>query len=162
MKRTILIMLVAGSALIVESCVSYSETSFFSNFSTRQLVQRTKSSAGLNCDALGGGGGGMGSRAGGVGPGGAHFSAHKSDSCGCQLVKDAGFDETRLFSDLKLDLERALQNKGAQITDSGLSGPANFHISYVLRNVHGRVQLSGTRIGTNYYDVHADLEETGN
>jgi hypothetical protein len=161
MKRTILIMLVGCSALIVDSCRSFSETSFFSNFSTRQLVQHTKSSAGLNCDALGGGGGGIGSRVGGVGPGGAHFNSHKSDSCGCQLV-NGGFDETRLFSDLKLELERALQDNGAQITDTGSSGPANFHISYAVKNVHGRVQLSGTRIGKNYYNVSADLDETGN
>lgn len=160
MKRRILITLVGCSALIVDSCTSYSETSFFSNFSTRQLVQRAKSSAGLNCDALGGGG--IGSRVGGVGRGGAHFNSHKSDSCGCQLVKDAGFDEKRLFSDLKLELEQALQDNGAQITDTGSSGPANFHISYAVKNVHGRVQLSGTRIGTNYYNVSADLDETGN
>ena len=139
------------------------ETSFFSNFSVRQLVQRSESSAGLTCDPSGGGGGGgIGSRAGGIGSGGTHFNSHKSDSCGCRLKPNEAFDEARLFSALKLDVERTLHDNGAQITDSGSSGPTTFYFAYALKNVRGRVQLSGTRIGTDYYDVRADLDESGN
>lgn len=163
MKRTILLILVAGSAWIGESCLWRPETSFFSNFSVRDVVERTKSSAGLRCDSGGGGGGGgVGGRAGSFGSGGSHFNSHKSESYGCRLASNEAFDETRLFSALKLDVERALQADGAQITDRGSSGPANFFFAYALKNVRGRVQLSGTRIGTDYYDVHATLEETGN
>jgi hypothetical protein len=162
MKHTISIGLVLCFALLCASCMWSPETSFFSNFSVRQLVERSKSSAGLTCDPIGGGGGGIGSRAGGMGFGGTQFNSHKSDSCGCSLKSNETFDETRLFSALKLDVERALHDNGAQITDSGSSGPANFYFAYAVKNVRGRFQLSGTRIGTDYYDVRADLEENGN
>ena len=138
------------------------ETSFFSNFSMRKLVERNQSSAGLTCDQTGGGGGGVGSRAGGIGSGGSRFSAHKSDSFACRLKSQEAFDETRLLSTLKLDVERTLHDAGAQITETGSSGAASFHFAYALNNVRGRIQVSGTRIGTDYYDVHADLDESGN
>ena len=128
----------------------------------RQFVEQSKSSAGLICDPTGGGGGGSGSRVGGFGPGGTHFNSHKSDSFDCRLESTNSFDETKLFSALKLAVERALHDNGAQITDSGSTGSANFYFAYALKNVRGRVQVSGTRIGTDYYDVHANLDETGN
>jgi hypothetical protein len=162
MKHTILIASAGCFALLCASCMWSPETSFFSNFSVRQLVERTKSSVGLTCDPTGGGGGGIGSRAGGIGSGGTHFNSHKSDSCACRLKSNETFDEARLFSALKLDVERTLHDNGAQVTDSGSSGPANFYFAYALKSVRGRIQLSGTRIGTDYYDVRADLDETGN
>ncbi|PYS59982.1 MAG: hypothetical protein DMF74_19920 [Acidobacteria bacterium] len=162
MKHTISIGFAVGIALMCVSCMWSPESSFFSNFSSRQLVERNKYSAGLTCDPIGGGGGGAGSRAGGVGSGGMHFNSHKSDSFACRLKSDEAFDETRFFSSLKLDVERALHDNGAQITDSGSSGAASFYFAYALKNVRGRVQVSSTRMGTDYYDVHADLDETGN
>jgi hypothetical protein len=148
---------------LLSGCSLWSpETSFFSNFSVRQLVERNKSSAGLNCDGAGGGGGAIGSRAGGLGSGGAHFNAHRSDSYACRLRSNEGFDEGRLFSALKLDVEKTLRDSGAQITQTGSSGPANFYFAYGLKNVSGRVELLGTKLGSGYYDVRADLNETGN
>jgi len=158
-KHTILIAFAICSALLYSSCMWPRETSFFSNFSMRQFVERSKSSAGLTCDAIGGG---VGSRAGGIGGGGTHYTSHKSDSFACRLKSNDSFDETKLFSTLKLDVERALRDNGAQITDSGSTGSANFYFAYALKNARGRVQVSGTRIGPDYYDVHADLDETGN
>jgi hypothetical protein len=78
------------------------------------------------------------------------------------LDSNNSFDETKLLTALKLGVERALHDNGAQITDSGSTGFANFYFAYVLKNVRGRVQVSGTRIGPDYYDVHANLDETGN
>ena len=106
--------------------------------------------------------GGVGSRAGGIGSGGTHFSSHKSDSFACHLKSKDSFDETKFFTALKLDVEHALRDDGAQITDSGSTGSANFYFAYALKNVRGHVQVSGTQVGTDYYDVHADLDETGN
>ncbi len=160
MKQTISIALAVCVALLCASCMWSPETSFFSKFSARQLVERSKSSAGLTCDPIGGGG--IGSRAGGISSGRTHFNSHKSDSCACRLESNEAFDETRLFSALKLDVERALHDTGAQITERGSSGPANFYFAYAVKNVRGRVQLSGTRIGMDYYDVRADLDESGN
>jgi hypothetical protein len=162
MRRTLFIAGLAWFGLL-SGCSRWSpETSFFSNFSVRQLVERNKSSAGLNCDPVGGGGGGAGFRAGGLGSGGAHFNSHRSDSYACRLSANETFDEGRLFSALKLDVERTLRDSGAQVTQTGSSGPANFYFAYGLKNVSGRVELSGTRTGSGYYDVHADLNETGN
>src|SRR5690242_17733318 len=163
MRHTISIGLWLCFALLSASCRWSPETSFFSNFSTQQLVERNKSSAGLTCDPTGGGGGGgIGSRAGGIGSGGTHFNSHKSDSFACRLKSNESFDEAKLLSALKLDVERALNDEGATITDRGSSGPANFHFAYTLKDIHGRIELTGTRVGTQYYDLRADLNETGN
>lgn len=161
MKQTILTAFAICLGLLYSSCMWPKETSFFSNFSMRQFVEQSKSSAGLICDGFGGGGGGIDSTAGGLSSGGTHFNSHKTDSFACRLESSNSFDETKLFSALKLAVERNLHDNGAQITDSGSSRSANFYFAYALKNVRGRVQVSGTRIGTNYYDVHADLDETG-
>jgi len=136
-------------------------TSFYSKFSIRELVERNKSSTAFACDdSTGGGGGGIGSYAGGSG--GTSFSSHKSESVGCRLISNESFDEAALFSALKGDVERTLHDTGAQITDRGSSGPANFFLNYVLKNVQGRIELKGTKIGNGYYDVNAVLEEKSN
>jgi len=162
MKHTTLIAFAICLALLYSSCVWSRETSFFSNFSIRQFVEHSKSSVELICDSAGDGGGGIGSHAGGISSGGTHFNAHKSDSFACRLKSNDSFDETKFFSILKLDVERALNDNGAQITDSGSTGSANFYFAYALKNVRGRVQVSGTRTGTDYYNVRADLDENGN
>jgi hypothetical protein len=160
MKQTLFIAGLVCFAL--SGCSVWSpETSFFSKFSVRQLVERNKSSGGLNCDPVGGGGGGSSSRIGGRGSGGAHFNSHRGDSYECRLLSNEAFDEGRLFSALKLDVEQTLRDSGVQITQRGSSGPASFYFAYALKNVSGRVELSGTRMGSGYYDVHADLSETG-
>jgi hypothetical protein len=141
------------------------ETAFFSSFSVRKLIEKHQSSAGLSCDAAGGGiaggGGGFG-RVAGFRSGAAQFSSSKSDSCGCRMNSDEAFDEVALFSSLKVDVERALHDIGAKITDTGSSGPANFYFAYALKNVKGRVELSGARLGDHNYSVSANLNETGN
>ena len=65
MNRTVLIALLG--CLLAASCSIWwsPETTFFSNFSVAQLVERNKTVGGLTCDAMGGGGGnGLGSRTG--------------------------------------------------------------------------------------------------
>jgi len=164
MKRTISIVIAVYVTVLCASCrLSGEETAFFSNFSITHLVESRKSSARFNCDAIGGGGGGADfNRTFGVGSGRRRFNSHKGDSFTCRLKSNESFDEADLFSMLKLDVERALQDNGAQITDRGSSGPANFYFAYVLKDVRGRVQIAGQRIGTDNYHVHATLEETNN
>jgi len=162
MRHTLFIVGLVCCALLCGCSLWSPETSFFSNFSVRQLVERNKSAAGLNCDpAGGGGGGGIGSRAGGLGARGARFNSHKSDSFACRLQSNEALDEGRLFAALKLDVEQTLRDAGAQITQTGSSGPANFYFAYDLKRVSGRVELTGTKTGSGYYDVRADLSETG-
>jgi len=103
-------------ALLLSSCVGSRETSFFSNFSIRQLVENSKSSDGLTRDVKGGGG--VGTHAGGIGFGGTRFNSHKSDSFTCRLISNEPVDfETRLFSGLELNVRQELRDNGAQITE---------------------------------------------
>src|SRR5215510_1147361 len=157
MKHTILIACTICIGLLCASCMWSPETSFFSNFSTRKLVERNKPSA-LTCDDTTGGGGSSG-RVGGFGSRGAHFDSRKSDSCECRLKSSEPVVEAALFSALKLEVEQALYDSGARITDGGSSGPANFYFLYTRKDVQGRVELTGTKIGRDYYDVRADLNE---
>lgn len=162
LKHRVSIALAVCFALLNAGCWWSNETPFFSNFSIRQLVERSKASAGLTCDLAGtGGGSGIRSGAGGIGGGGS-FKFHKSDSFGCHLKSSEAFDETRFLDALKIDVERALHDAGAQITETGSAGAASFYFAYSLKNVRGRVQISGSRIGTDYYNVNADLDESGN
>jgi hypothetical protein len=151
-------------ALLLSSCIGLRETSFFSNFSVRQLVESSKFSAGLACYANGGGGGGgIRTGAGGIAFGGTRSNSHKSDSFGCRPKSNGPEDfEKRLFAGLELAVQQALRDSGAVITESGNPNPTTFYFAYSLKNVRGRVQVSGTRIGTDYYNVRADLDESGN
>jgi hypothetical protein len=137
------------------------ETSFYANFSVRQLVQQSESSAWLKCDPLGGGGCGHQIRIRRSGSGETHFNSHKSDNFACRMTSDESLDETRLFSALKLSVERALNENGAQITANGSTRPGNFYFAYILQGVGGRVELSSQRGEAGYYNISADLNETG-
>jgi hypothetical protein len=137
------------------------ETSFYSNFSVGQLVQRSGSFARVSCDPLGGGGGGNEFHARRIGSAETRFNSHKSDNFACRLTSDESLDETELFSTLKLNVERALHDNGAQIVDSGSSGSAHFYVVYTLQGVRGRVELSGQRGASGYYNISANLNESG-
>ncbi len=142
-------------------------SAFFTNFSVERLVKNSKANT-LACDPNGGGGGGGGggsifATSGGFGFGGQQFRSSKSDSFACRLKSDAveRFDEPRLIAALQLDVEKALSDSGAKITDRGNPGPASFYFAYTLRNIEGRVQVSGRRSGGDYYSLDANLSETG-
>ena len=160
--------------LLCASCLGPRETSFYSKFSTRDLVERNQAPAGLKCEPLGGGANGAGIHSWGGGLGGGHFDSHKSDSFACRFGADSTFDEARLISGLKADTQRLLRESGLQITDSGSSGPANFFFAYTEKNLIGRIEISGKaaetnhyvevdgkRINSQYYNVVADLHEQG-
>lgn len=133
MKHATLIASVVCVGLFCASCIWSPETSFFSKFSVRQLVECSKPSAGLNCEPSEGGGGGTGGGFGSFGSGRSRFKAHKSDSWGCRLKSNEAFDESALFAGLKMDVERLLHESGAQITDRGSSGATSFYFVYALK-----------------------------
>jgi len=147
-------------ALLFASCLGPRETSFYSHFSMRELVERNKAAAGLNCEAMGGGGGGIHLWSGGVG--GSRFDSQKSESFACRLNSEANFDEGRFFSGLESDTEHALREGGLQIVDHGASGPARFFLTYTQKTVQGRIEISTSRVGAQYYNVLADLHEHSN
>jgi hypothetical protein len=131
------------------------------NFSVRQLLPDSESSAQLKCDPLGGGGGGSEFGVRSIGSGETHFNSSRSDNFACPLTSNKPLDETHLFSVLKLNLECALNDHGAQITESGSSGSGNFYFAYSLKGVRGRVELSGQRGAADYYNITANLSESG-
>jgi len=137
------------------------ETSFYANFSVRQLMQQSETASWFKSDLLGGGGGGNQSRIRRTGSGETNFNSHKSDNFAFRPTSDESLDEARLFSALKLSVERALNDNGAQITDSGSTGPGDFYFAYVLQGVSGRVELSGQRGVAGYCHITAALTETG-
>ena len=162
-KHTLFAASVTSLALLCASCLRPKETTLFSKFSVRDLVERNKASAGLKCDVPGGGNGGGGG--GGsdftITSGGRRgsYSSSRGDSFACQLNDDSKFDEQRFVAALKVDAERLLRDSGAQIVESGAPGPAKFYFSYAVNDVHGRVEVSATRGGMQYYYVHASLNE---
>ena len=162
MKRLAIGLTIFASFACV-SCMHSKESSFFSRFSLRALVAGNKSNLGLDCSAGGGGGGGssFGIRSWGSGAG--EFHSHKSDSCYCKLEADAveNFGEAALIAQLAEDVESALVDSGATITDSGKQESSSFYFGYALDDRKGRVEISGKRLPSDHYSLEANLEESG-
>jgi len=120
--------------------------------------------SGIACDPAGGGGSGngIGSRAGGFGLGGTSFQSHKSDSFACRLQSGTlpSADEERLIASLRKQVEESLRTYGANIKESGSRDSRSFYFSYAIKDIQGRVQVSGQRIGADFYNLQADLEES--
>ena len=169
-KRRFSTVVILGFALLSGSCLHRRPdslaSSFYSTFSVRELVERNQSASGFKCvrPAGGGGGGNDFSVIGSQRPGSStmEFKAHKGDSFVCELKPGENFDEQPFFDVLKLDTERELRASGAQISDSGPAKPVGFYFAYTASSVHGRIQVSGSRVRDRYYGVHAELEENGN
>ena len=159
MKPRILIVVALGSGLTFASCIAPRETSFYSNFSIRHLVRADRAGVGVLCDSNGLGGG-IDSRSGGISLGWTRFKSHKGDELKCRLKSNEDFDEAKVFTTLKLNVERALHDNNAQITDTVSSSVSNFYFDYTLQNVRGRVQVSGDRDGRDN-TLRADLDESG-
>jgi len=163
-RNLILILFVIGIIGAHGACNMSPESPFFAKFSMQDLVTANKSMAGIVCDPVGGGGGGggIGSRTGGLGTGGMHFQSHKSDSFACRLQSDsfASADEDRLIASLKKPVEDLLRTYGANIKESGSREARSFYVSYAIKDIQGRIQVSGQRIGVDFYNLQADLEES--
>jgi len=163
MKRVPIVLTICLAA-VCSACIWSRGSTFFSSFSLEKLVKDNKANTGLACDVSGGGGGSsIGTSGGGFGFGGKQFHSSKSDSFSCRLKSDAAerFDQARIITALQLDVEKALSDSGAKIIDRGNPDPASFYFAYTLKNIEGRVQISGRRNGGGYYSLEASLSETG-
>jgi hypothetical protein len=164
-QRRISLLLVVGITGFASGCIMSRESSFFKNFSMRDLVTSNKAIKGFHCDPAGGGGGGgggIGSWAGGFGGGGSRFHSQKSDGFACRLSSNElqGPDEERLITSLKQQLEDSLRSYGARIRETGSSDTHSFYFSYDIKDIQGRIQVSGQRIGVDFYSLQASLEES--
>ena len=147
--------------LVAMGCTAYMssfQSSFFSRFSLKELVQRTKSHGSLNCSSgTGGGGGGMRSGVGGIGRKGAHF--HKGEGLSCQMTDDEQFDEAKFIQALKQSVETDLDESKARIVSSDNLDATSFYFEYALEDIKGRVEISGRKGPGKYYTLKADLDE---
>ena len=147
--------------LFAAGCGAYMfpfQSSFFSNFSLRKLVERDKTIAGLDCAAGGSGpgGGGMSMGMGGVGNQGSDFS--KIESIACQ-ISDAGiFDEAKFIQALQLSIEQELDTEKATIV-SKTADASGVNIEYALNKISGTVKISARKGPMRFYTLQADLKE---
>ena len=156
----LVVMLLFGAA----GCSAYMssfQSSFFANFSLRELVEKNKSIAGLSCSVGaggGGGGGGMSMGTGGVGKQGSNFNKHESFVC--QISDAKLFDEAKFMETLKQNIEQDLDANKARF-DSGKNVDANsFHVEYKLSdNVTGTLKILAKKGPMHYYTLQADLSE---
>lgn len=158
MRVAVLMAALVTTAFVGAGCTAYThplQSSFFSKFSLRELVERNKSRSGWSCSNGGIGGGGGGGGAGGKG-----FRFHKGESLSCRL--DGGgekFDEASFIAALKEDVEGDLGESGAKITDRGAPNVSAFSFEYEHGAGRGRVEITGRRIRDEYYSLKAELDE---
>jgi hypothetical protein len=144
------------------ACMSVFQSSFYSAFSLKELVQKNQSNSGLNCTGsggAGGGGGGISAGAGGLGGGGSNF--HKGESLACQISDAEQFVEARFIQILKESVEKDLDASQAKIVSSKNPDARHFAIEYTVSNSFGRIEISGTR-SAGYYSLEAQLDEKSN
>ncbi|HUS09628.1 MAG TPA: hypothetical protein VMZ30_04105 [Pyrinomonadaceae bacterium] len=146
--------------LLGAGCIAYTssfQSSFFSRFSLRELVERNKSHRGLNCSTSGGGGG-VGGGTGSVGRKESHF--HKVETFSCQINDDSAeqFDEGGFIAALKQSVEADLNHSKAKIGSDKLDA-RSFYFEYTVEDVRGRVEISGRKDMGNYYSLKADVDE---
>ena len=144
--------------LLAVACLSVLQSSFYSAFSLKELVQRNQSNSGLNCSGSGGAGGGGGGIATGAGGLGGNSSFHKSEGFACQISDAEQFVEAKFIQALKESVEKDLDASKAKITSSKNPDGARFAIEYTVGNTFGRVGISGTR-RAGYYSLQAQLDE---
>ena len=145
-----------AALMLSAGCVAYMaslQSSFFSKFSLRELVERNKSHH-LTCSAGGGGGGGSIST---FGRKESHFQ--KGESLSCQMTGAAQFDEEEFLQALKQSVEIDLEQSKAKIISSAKVDAQSFYCEYALEDIRGRVEISGRIVEGNYYSLKADLEE---
>ena len=144
------LMLSAGCAAYTASL----ESSFFSKFSLRELVERNKSHD-LNCSAGGGGGGGRVSSFGSK-----ESHSQKGESLSCQVTDAEKFDEGKFLQALKQSVEMELEESKAKTIGCAKVDEQRFYCEYALEDARGRVEVSGTMGSGNYYSLKANLDET--
>ena len=161
MKKVALILTLIVIASGFIACSIWPESAFFSKFSIQRLVEKNGTPNGLDCEGHGNDqGGGIHAGGGGFVFPSKGYRSIKSDSFFCRLKSNAleRFDEAGLIAALRQDVERAIDQSGAKVIESGNPDSASFYFAYSIDNALGRVEISGKRIG-NDYKVRAQLDE---
>ena len=131
------------------------QTPFYSRFSLRDLIERSKAMSGFNC--TGGPGGGASN---GISARGRSFShSSKSEDFSCKLRDDCDFDEAALMTALAQIIEQDLKQADARIIEHKAVDTGGFYFDYELKDFIGKVQISGRRSVGNYYSLNATIDE---
>jgi hypothetical protein len=148
--------------IVSSACSSAPESPFYKSFSMREVLTSNKP-VGFDCDAAGGGGGngnGIFSRSGGIG-GGIHFHSQKGDAFSCRLKSElTSANEEMLIVSVRRQVENLLRSYGASITETGSRNARSFYFAYAIKDIQGRIQVSGMRMSGDCYSLQAELEET--
>ena len=155
-RKAIFIVLLVGVG-----CSAYMaslQSSFFSKFSLRDLVERNESTAGLNCSQSAGGGGGGGSSFGTGGVGRKAFNFSRMESISCQIRDAEEFDEPKFIQALKASVEKDLKDSKATIVRNKSADATSFQLEYALSNIKGTIEISATR-ADRFYTLNANLNE---
>ena len=160
-KRIVTRVTFAVLPLFAVACMSVFQSSFYSGFSLKELVQKNQSNSGLNCSGSGGASGGTGGIGSGAGGLGGNSSFHKGESIACQISDAEQFVEAKFIQALKESVEKDLDASKAKITSSKNADATSFAIEYTMSNTFGRVEISGTR-SAGYYSLQAQLDEKTN
>lgn len=133
------------------------QTPFSSKFSLRELIKGNKITSSLKCaEGISGGGGGASNS---LFAGGKHSTYSKSEEFSCKLSDDRDFDEAGLMTALAQTIDQDLKEAGARIIEHKTVDSGGFYFDYELKDVTGKVQLSGRRSSGNYYSLDATIHE---
>ena len=132
------------------------ESAFFRSFSLDEFLAHNESHVGLDCSE-----GGNATAFSIRDSNSAEFRSNKSEGCSCKIKGDAvaSFDEAVLISALAGALEKAIVASGARVIKSGKQKLSSFYFEYALDDRKGRVEISGKNLGSDHYELEANLEE---
>jgi hypothetical protein len=148
------------SLVLTTGCAAYTaslQSSFFSKFSLRGLVERNKN-RNLNCSGGGVAGGGGGGSA--ISSGRKESHAQKGENLSCQATDVEKFDEAEFLQSLRRSVEMDLEQSKAKIVGCDRVDGQSFSCEYELEDIKGRVEVSGKMVPGNYYTLNANLKET--
>lgn len=132
-------------------------SSFFTEFSLRDLVNKNTSTSGLlfpkNLGGAGIGGGGGNQE---------QFTHTKHESLHCPLnsFDSDKFNEEEFIASLKKDLEEKADQNGLKVIETNAANSSSFHIEYKTEKFKGRIDISGA-VKNGYYELKAMIVENG-
>jgi hypothetical protein len=130
------------------------QNSFFTAFSLRALVERTIHCSGLDCASGGIGGGGGGVK---------ETRWHKGESLSCRIKSGAReqFNEAECIASLREVVEKDIIASGAKIIGGEPLTASGFYYEYSIGKTLGHIEITGKRVGDDYYSLKASLDEIG-
>jgi len=156
MTSKTLLFAIAVSFVACTHAMVLLQTPFSSNFSLRELVERSKATSGLNCEKGAGGGGGASNSIFAGGKSTSHYSKFEELSCKCKDARD--FDESVLMKALSQTIELDLKEDGAQIIEHRIENAGSFYYRYELKGLTGKITISGRRFADDY-SLNATINE---